>query len=509
MKRLFNLPWSLVLILLLWGLVGQAESVASGKLERAVGDAAKLLDEIKSLPDRWGGDWRTGASSNNYAMLSRVAAFPDVHQRIALVRALRDHFRKPHKWYAVDGRGKDGAYDRLQFLDMCAGCLVHDRNATADAVMAGWRMRSENLDDLERILRSIDGQGGGGQDAWCADGTRLNFAHRLRRRYAMFFADRLYDCACSYRNLPPERQTDFVEQVKRDFFGRRGMKNFRVGSLPEPFRDWSVQNKWHERDCYDEDSCTPLCTNWLGRGCCHWLNIANTLKWQRDDLKEGLSCYGGGDAGKLLKTVYYLSAYARKLERRGRGYEAATNAYCALSWLHRGALRGNDYARVACSCCLQSGGALGRHAPHMWSGPDSCHSHDLHDVPVQAMAFFEPAPDYLVDVEGGVRRYARAYARDAGMADEYAAMADARLRSWHEMTHLTPCGWQQASDSVEIVHIDFTGIDVVRHVEDLVRQMDADIELAARRYRLDCEEERREKDERALERTRGWAYAFR
>lgn len=172
-------------------------------------------------------------------------------------------------------------------------------------------------------------------------------------------------------------------------------------------------------ECYDRDSYTPLCTNQFGSYCCHWENVRNHLKWQRDALKEGLANYDRGDAGMLMKTTYYLSAYARKLERRGLGYEAATNAYCALSWLYRSALRGCEEARLACGCCLASGGARGHHSLHIWSGPASCYSQDLHDVPAQAMAYFEPAPEYLLDDKDGGRRYVRAYDQCMEMSSEY------------------------------------------------------------------------------------------
>ena len=256
--------------------------------------------------------------------------------------------------------------------------------------------------------------------------------------------------------------------------------------------------KARDRHCYyDRESGTPLCVNQEGNNCCHYLNIGNTLIWQRDAIKEGLANYSEGDPLKMMKVVAYLSAYARKLERRGQGYAAATNAYCALMWQKRCASRGCDEARVACYCCLGFGGARGHHVIHAWSGPASCYSPDLHDVPVSAMTGFEPAPDYLIDKCNGRKRYVRVYDRDMVAANKYKSAATSRRLSWHtwgKEDNRECVGWQQPSESNEIYRIDLAGLDVKAYVEKLVIEMDADIEEASARRRKEIEKSKLEKD---------------
>ena len=247
------------------------------------------------------------------------------------------------------------------------------------------------------------------------------------------------------------------------------------------------------REYYDRESGTPLCANQSGGGCCHYLNIGNALRWQRDEIREGLANYPEGDPLKMMKVVYYLSAYARKLERSGHGYAAATNAYCALMWQKKSAARECDEARVACYCCLGFGGARGCHVIHAWSGPASCYSPDLHDVPVSAMSGFEPAPDYFIGTFNGCKRYVRVYDRDMVSANAYKAAATSKRLSWHTwgMKDNRKCiGWKQPSESVEIVHIDFTNLDVRAHVEKLISEIDADLEEAALRRKKEIEIEK-------------------
>ncbi len=256
--------------------------------------------------------------------------------------------------------------------------------------------------------------------------------------------------------------------------------------------------------CRDGDSYTPLCTNLIVTDTCHYGNIANTLRWQRDVVRQGLTNYFNGNPVSMAKAAFYMAAYARKLERRGQGYAAATNAYCALAWLQKSAERGCDEARVACYCCFGFGGALGFHGSGMWSGPPSCYSFDLHDVPCLSMSGFEPAPDYLVGEFGGRKRYVRVYDQDMATANKYGDKATHNFKARHiYQTHKKYIGWQQPSDSIEIVRIDFTGFDVWAHVERLVQEMDADIAVAHEQNLKAIEiarEERRRKDEAELQR---------
>ena len=67
--------------------------------------------------------------------------------------------------------------------------------------------------------------------------------------------------------------------------------------------------------CEDSDSYTPLCTNLIVTDTCHYGNIANTLKWQRDAVKQGLDSYFKGNPVPMARAAFYMAAYARKLER--------------------------------------------------------------------------------------------------------------------------------------------------------------------------------------------------
>ena len=251
------------------------------------------------------------------------------------------------------------------------------------------------------------------------------------------------------------------------------------------------------RECLDEDTFIPLCTNGSGHASCHYGNIGNTLRWQQNALKEGLANYAEGDSHKLLRVACYLAAYARKLERGGYGYAAATNAYCAMSWLQRSASRGCDEARAACYCCLGFGGSIVRHGIALWSGFPSCYSLSMHDV--SALWVFEPPPDYFVGEFHGRRRYVRVYDRNMEMADEYKNKVDRRLMSWHTVNMQACVGWREPSGSVEIIRADFTGLDVRSHVEKLVKEMDADIEEMQGREMMAIEL-RKKQDEEELRR---------
>ena len=127
-------------------------------------------------------------------------------------------------------------------------------------------------------------------------------------------------------------------------------------------------------ECFDEDTFIPLCTNESGHASCHYGNIGSALRWQQNALKEGLANYAEGDSHKLLRVACYLAAYARKLERGGYGYAAATNAYGAISWLQRSASRGCDEARAACYCCLGFGGSIVRHGKRRGLSPQIRHA---------------------------------------------------------------------------------------------------------------------------------------
>lgn len=257
------------------------------------------------------------------------------------------------------------------------------------------------------------------------------------------------------------------------------------------------------QECIDEDTFIPLCTNAFRHESYHYEAIVNTLRWQQKAIKEGLANYADGDAYKLKKTACYLAAYARKLERSGQGYAAATNAYCAISLLKKSASRGCDEARAACYCCLGFGGSIRRHGVGLWSGPPSCYSFHMHDVPMPALRGFEPPPDYFVGEFHGRRRYVRVYDRNMRLAEEYKDKAERRLMSWHTVSMQDCVGWREQSELVEIVRVDFASLDVRAHVEKLIKEMDADIAEAdaqMRKARAKEIEEHRRRDEEELQR---------
>ena len=113
-----------------------------------------------------------------------------------------------------------------------------------------------------------------------------------------------------------------------------------------------------QRFFHDNDSNTPLCANQSESRCKHSANIVQVIRRQQLVLREGLDNYSKGDPMKLMLVARYLAAFARKLERDGRGYAAAQNAFCALRWQQRAADRGCDAASAACYCYLGFGGAL-------------------------------------------------------------------------------------------------------------------------------------------------------
>ncbi len=230
------------------------------------------------------------------------------------------------------------------------------------------------------------------------------------------------------------------------------------------------------------------------------------LRWQLKAIKDGLANYAEGDAYKLKEVAYYLAAYARKLERIGYGYAAATNAYCAISLLKKSASRGCDEARAACYCCFGFGGFLGRHGAAVWSGLPQCYSFHMHDVPITALRGFEPPPDYFVGEFHGRRRYVRVYDRDMKLAEECKDKVEPRLMSWHTSRTQDCVGWWEPSELVEIVHIDFASLDVQAHVEKLVKEMESEIAEVDARSReardKEIEERKRKYEEKAQRRLR-------
>ena len=193
-----------------------------------------LDEEIANQPDEWGMGWQFGASSNNWALLARVVAVEDVQERIRLVTALQAHFRHPPEQLLADcGKGtvfRNNAFRmRIAFASSCADRLIRDRNSDPAALFAGWRLRALWLDDLERLIELTEQEWNGGKGCppeWNEPPNKAEIrmiALVVRGIYKHYFT---YDInfAYTYRELPESVRPAFVEQIKRDFFNRPGMK---------------------------------------------------------------------------------------------------------------------------------------------------------------------------------------------------------------------------------------------------------------------------------------------
>ncbi len=192
-----------------------------------------LDEEIANQPDEWSMDYRSGAYSNNCALLARVVAVEDVQERIRLVTALQAHFRHPPERLLADcGKGtvfrNDAFHKRICFASSCASRLISDRSADPAALFAGWRLRALWLDDLERLIELTEKEWNDGKyiPKW-DDPQRLTeirgIALQVRDIYKHYFTYSI-NFGTTYRELPKSARPAFVEQIKRDFFHRPGMK---------------------------------------------------------------------------------------------------------------------------------------------------------------------------------------------------------------------------------------------------------------------------------------------
>ena len=193
-----------------------------------------LDEEIANQPDEWGMGWQIGASSNNWALLARVVAVEDVQERIRLVTALQAHFRHPPEQLLADcGKGtvfRNNAFRmRIAFASSCADRLIRDRNSDPAALFAGWRLRALWLDDLERLIELTEQEWNGGKGCppeWneppnTAESRMIALVVRgIYKHYCTYDINFAY----TYRELPESVRPAFVEQIKRDFFNRPGMK---------------------------------------------------------------------------------------------------------------------------------------------------------------------------------------------------------------------------------------------------------------------------------------------
>ncbi len=193
-----------------------------------------LDEEVANQPDEWSMDYRSGAYSNNCALLDRVMAVEDVHERIRLVTALQTHFRHPPERLLADcGKGtvfrNDAFHKRISFAGSCASRLTRDRSADPAALFAGWRLRTLWLDDLERLIKLTEKEWNGGKCStpeWDEPPSKAEIrmiALQARSIYKNYFTYSI-DFVSTYRKLPKSDRPAFVAQIKRDFFHRPGMK---------------------------------------------------------------------------------------------------------------------------------------------------------------------------------------------------------------------------------------------------------------------------------------------
>ena len=196
-------------------------------------DAQTLDMEISETPDSWGPHYRTGPSTNIFSLLDRVMSVNDPRERIRLSRSMRSKFWHEPEWFVERLEDRFMETQRFLLMGRSSANLIFGTNATPETVFAGWRIESELLDDLERITALTGPEWVEEKESERA--KRRFFASQVRRRYEHYFMFKLPGCTASYNHLPLEQRPAFVEQVKRDFFGRKGMEKVDVHSLPKAF----------------------------------------------------------------------------------------------------------------------------------------------------------------------------------------------------------------------------------------------------------------------------------
>ena len=210
------------------------------------------LDEvIDALPDEWGTRHNTGASSNNFAVVDRINGVTNVLERIRLSWKLFNHFRHTPEWHVEHLGGGFSRGQRYALLCNCSWNLMVGTNTTPETILAGWKIRAEIIKDLEGVIRLTDlgwqeilrrqfdakiesdlkkyGTAGGSS-------KELDFAAEVRQDY-----DRYFKCSftggASYRRLPNDMKSEFVELLKRDFFRCSGMTNVNMKNYPPELKE--------------------------------------------------------------------------------------------------------------------------------------------------------------------------------------------------------------------------------------------------------------------------------
>lgn len=202
-------------------------------------EGKSLEDEIVALPDEWGMDIREGATSNNFEMLSRVMAVSNVSERIRLARLAREHFWHRPEWFVTNSVNPYHERLRFSFVYNCSSRLIFGKNATPETIIAGWRMDAENLNDIEKMCELTDAALNGERrtgKATDAESVKRHFSNLVHRDYDQYFRCQFDSCVSSFKTLPPSYRPAFVEQIKRDFFHRKGMALVDLSVFPPEFR---------------------------------------------------------------------------------------------------------------------------------------------------------------------------------------------------------------------------------------------------------------------------------
>ena len=198
-----------------------------------------LDEEIEAHQDVWDKHWKLGASSNHWALLDRIVSVEDVHERIRLVRAIRGKlWKSPVRMLADCGNG-NVVDQRMSFACSCASRLTGDKCNNPEALVAGWRLNASWLDDLEKLEELTEQVWNGGEEDTRVPQTVRdvwNLAFKVRREYELYFKYTFACCVDTYRKLPGSVRPAFVEQIKRDFFHRKGMAFVDLNEFPPEFR---------------------------------------------------------------------------------------------------------------------------------------------------------------------------------------------------------------------------------------------------------------------------------
>ena len=199
-----------------------------------------LDEEIAALTTTWTGFKTIGASSNKWALLERVASVENADEKTRLVKTLYVRMRStPEEILAHDRH--DNFYifnEKMNFARSCAWTLISDTNDCQTAAREGWRLEASWIDDLERLIALTESDWHAGvydEDAPPPKREAWAFASRVRRIYELYFKYS-FCVAGTYRRLPETVRHAFVEQIKRDFFHRKGMSLVDLAAFPPAFR---------------------------------------------------------------------------------------------------------------------------------------------------------------------------------------------------------------------------------------------------------------------------------